>query len=239
MGTTNMLLREILQEIRNVKTHGIPPSVPVPPVLSSAGSGSGRSISPTGLLTSSFSLGGKVKNAEIESIKAGIKNGRYSRQGSERESNLAKARSMLKWYNNAAAKGKEGGKAFQSRRNYARNLVNSLAHPSAVASAGGGVNNVLSHFEKERLASSKKAPTKVVAQDLYFNPAMDCFVNQEGNCFYSNLNETTLDPIANMDRKIGTLRPGIDREKAQPSNFIASNARSQKRKNRRNCTRKN
>ena len=138
MSETNQILREILQEIRDVKTHGIPPSVPVPPVLSSAGSGSGRSISPTGLLTSGFSLGGKVKNAELESIKAGIQNGRYSRQGSERESNLAKASSMLKWYNNTAAKGKEGGKAFQSRRNYARNLVNSLARPSAVASAGGG-----------------------------------------------------------------------------------------------------
>ena len=64
MSETNQILREILQEIRDVKTHGIPPSVPVPPVLSSAGSGSGRSISPTGLLTSGFSLGGKVKNAE-------------------------------------------------------------------------------------------------------------------------------------------------------------------------------
>ena len=238
MGTTNMLLREILQEIRDVKTHGIPPSVPVPPVLSSAGSGSGRSISPTGLLTSGFSFGGKVKNAEIESIKAGIQNGRYSRQGSERESNLAKASSMLKWYNNAAAKGKEGGKAFQSRRNYTRNLVNSLARPSASASAGGGVNNVLSHFEKERLTSSKKAPTKVVA-DLYFNPAMDCFIDQEGNCLYSDLNERTLDPIPNMSRMIGKLRPGVNREKAQPSNFVESDARSRKRKNRRNRTRKN
>ena len=31
MGTTNMLLREILQEIREVKTHVIPQSVPVSP----------------------------------------------------------------------------------------------------------------------------------------------------------------------------------------------------------------
>ena len=68
---------------------------------------------------------------------------------------------------------------------------------------------------------------------------MDCFVDKEGNCFYSNLNETTLDPVPNMDRKIGTLRPGVDREKAQPSNFVESNARSRKRKNRRNRTRKN
>ena len=216
MSETNQILREILQEIRDVKTHGIPPSVPVPPVLSSAGSGSGRSISPTGLLTSGFSFGGKVKNAEIESIKAGIQNGRYSRQGSERESNLAKASSMLKWYNNTAAKGKEGGKAFQSRRNYARNLVNSLARPSA---GGGGVLSV--------------------ANDLVFNPELDCFVDREGKCFYADLNETTLEPIPNKSRIVGKLRPGLNREKAQSSNFIASNARSRKRKNRRNRTRKN
>ena len=128
--------------------------------------------------------------------------------------------------------------------------------PSAVASAGGGseisglsAKNILSKVanasksEREHisslLGSSKKAPTKVVANDLYFNPAMDCFVDKEGNCFYSNLNETTLDPVPNMDRKIGTLRPGVNRESAQPSNFVASNARSRKRKNRRNRTRKN
>jgi hypothetical protein len=106
--------------------------------------------------------------------------------------------------------------------------------PSAVASAGG-VNNLLLRFEKE----SKKAPKKVVASDLYFNPAMDCFIDTEGNCFYSNLNETTLDPIPNMDRKIGTLLPDINREKAQPSNFVEAKERSRKRKNRRNRTRKN
>ena len=216
MGTTNMLLREILQEIRDVKTHGIPPSVPVPPVLSSAGSGSGRSISPTGLLTSGFSLGGKVKNAEIESIKAGIQNGRYSRQGSERESNLAKARSMLKWYNNAGAKGKEGGKAFQSRRNYTRNLVNSLARPSA---GGGGVLSV--------------------ANDLVLNPLLDVFIDKEGNCYRADLDETTLEPIPDMSRIIGRIRPGVDREAARESNFITAKANSRKRKNYHNRTRKN
>jgi hypothetical protein len=110
--------------------------------------------------------------------------------------------------------------------------------PPAVASAVG-VNNLLLRFEKERLASNKKAPKKVVASDLYFNPAMDCFVDTEGNCFYSNLNERTLDPIPNMGRKIGTLRPGVNREKAQPSNFVEAKERSRKRKNRRNRTRKN
>ena len=126
---------------------------------------------------------------------------------------------------------------------------------SVLASAGGGseisglsVKNILSKVanasksEREELASllgsSKKAPNKVTA-NLYFNPAMDCFIDQEGNCLYSNLNETTLDPVPNMDRKIGKLRPGVNREKAQPSNFVESDARSRKRKNRRNRTRKN
>lgn len=65
------------------------------------------------------------------------------------------------------------------------------------------------------LAPAKK---KVVA-DLYFNPAMDCFIDLEGNCFYSDLHETTLDPIPDMDRKIGTIPKEVDREKAQPSDF--------------------
>jgi hypothetical protein len=105
--------------------------------------------------------------------------------------------------------------------------------PPAVASAVG-VNNLLLRFEKE----SKKAPKKVVA-NLYFNPAMDCYVDTEGNCFYSNLDERTLDPIPNMSRMIGKLRPGVNREKAQPSNFVEAKERSRKRKNRRNRTRKN
>jgi hypothetical protein len=62
------------------------------------------------------------------------------------------------------------------------------------------------------------AKKKVVA-DLYFNPAIDCFIDLEGNCFYSDLDETTLDPIPDMDRKIGTIPKEVDREKAQPSDF--------------------
>ena len=123
---------------------------------------------------------------------------------------------MLKWYNNAGAKGKEGDKAFQSRRNYTRNLVNSLARPSA---GGGGVLSV--------------------ANDLFFNPVLDCYVDQEGKCFYADLNETTLEPIPNKSRIVGKLRPGVNREQAQESNFTAAKANSRKRKNYRNRTRKN
>ena len=67
-------------------------------------------------------------------------------------------------------------------------------------------------------APSAPAKKKVVA-DLYFNAAMDCFIDLEGNCFYSDLDETTLDPIPDMDRKIGTIPKEVDREKAQPADF--------------------
>ena len=67
-------------------------------------------------------------------------------------------------------------------------------------------------------APSAPVKKKVVA-DLYYNPAMDCFIDLEGNCFYSDLHETTLDPIPDMDRKIGTIPKEVDREKAQPSDF--------------------
>jgi len=68
-------------------------------------------------------------------------------------------------------------------------------------------------------APSAPAKKKVVA-DLYFNPAMDCFIDLEGKCFYADLDETTLDPIPDMDRQIGTIPKEVDREKAQPSDFI-------------------
>ena len=72
-------------------------------------------------------MGGHVKNAELAAIKAGVVGGKYTRHGNNRKANLAKAEAMLKWYTNSEAKGKEGGKAFMSRRNFARNLAASLA----------------------------------------------------------------------------------------------------------------
>jgi hypothetical protein len=73
-------------------------------------------------------MGGKVKNAELAAIAAGINaSGHYSRRGNNRRANEAKAQAMLKWYTNSEAKGKEGGKAFQTRRNFARNLAAALA----------------------------------------------------------------------------------------------------------------
>ena len=75
--------------------------------------------------------------------------------------------------------------------------------------------------------------------DLVFNPELDCFVDREGKCFYADLDETTLEPIPNKSRIVGKLRPGVNGEQAQESNFIAAKANSRKRKNRRNRTRKN
>ena len=84
--------------------------------------------SPGELLSRGFSMGGKVKNAELAAIAAGINaSGHYSRRGNNRRANEAKAQAMLKWYTNAEKKGKEGGKAFQTRRNFARNLAAALA----------------------------------------------------------------------------------------------------------------
>ena len=88
------------------------------------------------LLTSGFSMGGKVKNAELATIAAGVKGGRYTRHGNNRKANLAKAEAMLKWYTNSEAKGKEGGKAFQSRRNFSRYLASALARSPSPSPAG-------------------------------------------------------------------------------------------------------
>ena len=81
-------------------------------------------------------MGGKVKNAELASIVAGVSRGRYTRRGDNRKANLSKAQAMLKWYTNAEAKGKEGGKAFQSRRNFTRNLAAALARSPSPSPSG-------------------------------------------------------------------------------------------------------
>jgi len=88
------------------------------------------------LLSRGFSMGGHVKNAELAAIKAGVVGGRYTRHGNNRKANLAKAEAMLKWYVNSEAKGKAGGKAFQSRRNFAANLSRALARSPSASPSG-------------------------------------------------------------------------------------------------------
>ena len=88
--------------------------------------------SPSELLSRGFSMGGKVKNAELASIAAGLNaSGRYSRRGNNRRANEAKAQAMLKYFTNSEKKaektGKDFTKAFYNRRNFTRNLAASLA----------------------------------------------------------------------------------------------------------------
>jgi len=107
------------------------------------------------LLTSGFSMGGKVKNAELATIAAGVKGGRYTRHGNNRKANLAKAEAMLKWYTNSEAKGKEGGKAFQSRRNFSRYLASALARSPSPSPAGSRKSSRNSNNSKSNNNSSR------------------------------------------------------------------------------------
>ena len=119
--------------------------------------------SPGQLLSRGFSMGGKVKNAQLAAIASGINaSGHYTRRGNNRRTNEAKAQAMLKWYTNAEAKGKEGGKAFQTRRNFARNLAAALSHsPSGSRSSSrsrGSNNNLEKAFHSAgKPAASRKA----------------------------------------------------------------------------------
>ena len=115
--------------------------------------------SPGELLSRGFSMGGKVKNAELAAIAAGINaSGHYSRRGNNRRANEAKAQAMLKWYTNSEAKGKEGGKAFQTRRNFARNLAAALAvSPSGSRASSRGSSR------SSRSSRSNRGPPALAA----------------------------------------------------------------------------
>ena len=116
--------------------------------------------SPGELLSRGFSMGGKVKNAELAAIAAGINaSGHYSRRGNNRRANEAKAQAMLKWYTNSEAKGKEGGKAFQTRRNFARNLAASLAR----SPSGSRASSPASSRASSRGSRSNRGPPALAA----------------------------------------------------------------------------
>ena len=61
---------------------------------------------------------------------------------------------------------------------------------------------------------AEKKPTQVIADDLTLNPVLDCFINSEGVCFYADMDETTLEPIPDMSRIIGSIPKGMDPEEA-------------------------
>ena len=64
-------------------------------------------------------------------------------------------------------------------------------------------------------APAEKKPVQIIADDLTYNTQMDCFINTEGVCFYADLEETTLEPIPNMSRIIGSIPKGMDPEAAE------------------------
>lgn len=66
---------------------------------------------------------------------------------------------------------------------------------------------------------AEKKPTQVIADDLTLNPVLDCFINSEGVCFYADLDETTLEPIPDMSRIIGSIPKGMDPEEATEKDF--------------------
>ena len=68
-------------------------------------------------------------------------------------------------------------------------------------------------------APTEKKPVQVIADDLTLNPVLDCFINSEGVCFYADLDETTLEPIPDMSRIVGSIPKGMDPEEATEKDF--------------------
>ena len=294
MGTTNMLLREILQEIRDVKTHGIPqkvvslssPTGPIrngwavaEPAMKGPHKGKPRwykadaeeytydfpALSSLASPSAVASAGGGGEEDENENCPAESFTGPPQLPNATRNTHLMgrmtkeeivglskedkKRRCELKKI--ASEERKVSRPPEEQAKIDARVAAMQAGRVKSKAYAGGGVlsaKNMLSQLasaspsEREEirsLLSVKKAPTKVIANDLVFNPVLDCYVDQEGKCFYADLDETTLEPIPNKSRIVGKLRPGVNGDQAQESNFIAAKANSRKRKNRRNRTRKN
>jgi hypothetical protein len=67
--------------------------------------------------------------------------------------------------------------------------------------------------------AAEKKPVQVIADDLTLNPVLDCFINSEGVCFYADLDETTLEPIPDMSRIVGSIPKGMDPEEATEKDF--------------------
>ena len=71
-------------------------------------------------------------------------------------------------------------------------------------------------------APTGKKPVQVIEDDLTLNPVLDCFINKDGVCFYADLDETTLEPIPDMSRIIGSIPKGVDPEEAEEKDFTAA-----------------
>jgi Guanylate-binding protein, N-terminal domain len=55
--------------------------------------------------------------------------------------------------------------------------------------------------------------------DLVYNSELDCFINMKGECFAADLDEETLEPIPDMDQKIGIIDANINPENATMKDF--------------------
>ena len=58
-----------------------------------------------------------------------------------------------------------------------------------------------------------------IPDDLVENSELQCFINSEGVCFYSDFDEDTLESIPDMSRIIGSIPKGMDRETATKKDF--------------------
>ena len=58
-----------------------------------------------------------------------------------------------------------------------------------------------------------------IPDDLVENSELQCFINSEGVCFYSDFDEDTLESIPDMSRIIGSIPKGMDREAATKADF--------------------
>lgn len=81
---------------------------------------------------------------------------------------------------------------------------NAAAAPAAVAPAPAA--------EPKKLVIS-------IPDDLVENSELQCFINSEGVCFYSDFDEDTLESIPDMSRIIGSIPKGVDRETATKKDF--------------------
>ena len=65
-------------------------------------------------------------------------------------------------------------------------------------------------------------PKKVVISipaDLVENSELSCFIDSEGICYYADFDEDTLESIPDMDRIVGSIPKGVDRETATKEDY--------------------
>ena len=64
----------------------------------------------------------------------------------------------------------------------------------------------------------EEKPVQSIADDLIYNPVLDCFIDTEGVCYYCDMDEE-LNNIPHMDRIVGSIPKGMDPEAATEKDF--------------------